>query len=46
MMSEKQNEKQFILELIDASKRIYSSKPTKAKKKFMSYAIADGIFAV
>jgi len=46
MMSEKQNEKQFVMELIEVSKRIYISKPSKAKKKFMSYAIADGIFAV
>jgi hypothetical protein len=43
MMSEKQNETQLVLELIDASKRIYIN---KSKKKFMNYAIADGIFAV
>ena len=46
MMSEKQNENLFVMELISVSKRIYKSRKEKAKTKFMSYAIADGIFAV
>ena len=46
MMSEKQNESLFVIELISVSKRIYEPQKEKAKKKFMSYAIADGIFAV
>lgn len=45
MLSEKREESLFVMELIEASKRIYKPKKEKALKKFMSYAIADGIFA-
>lgn len=46
MMSEKQNESLFVMDLISVSKRIYESQKENKKKKFLSYAIADGIFAV
>lgn len=45
MLSEKREESLFVMELIEASKRIYKPKKEKTLKKFMSYAIADGIFA-
>ncbi len=39
-ISEKQEEKHFVLELINASKRIYRI------SNFVFYAIADGLFTV
>jgi hypothetical protein len=46
ILSEKREESLFVMELIEISKRIYKPKKEKARKKFMSYAIADGIFTV
>ena len=46
MLSEKRAESLFVMELIEASKRIYRPKPEKAKRYFLHYAIADGILAI
>lgn len=46
MLSEKQNESLFVLDLIEASKRIYGTKKKNGKSKFIYYAIADGFFAI
>ena len=46
MLSEKRDNSFFVMKLIEASKRIYRPKPEKAKRKFLHYAIGDGIFAV
>lgn len=46
MLSEKRTQSLFVMELIEVSKRIYKPKKAKERTKFMSYAIADGIFAV
>jgi len=46
VLSEKRYESLFVMELINASKRIYPPKPEKAKRKFLHYAIGDGIFAI
>ena len=43
ILSEKKDESVFVLELVDASRRIYQPKPKKAKRKFWYYAIADGM---
>jgi hypothetical protein len=42
-LSEKREDNCFVLQLIEASKRIFRPKKEKAKRKFMNYAIADGI---
>ena len=46
VLSEKRYESLFVMELINASKRIYRPKPEKVKRKFLHDAIGDGIFAV
>lgn len=46
MLSEKRTQSLLVMELIEVSKRIYKPEKDKARTKFMSYAIADGIFAV
>lgn len=46
ILSEKRCDSMFVWELIEASKRIYRPKKDKAKRKFLNYAIADGIFVV
>lgn len=46
MLSEKRSESMFVWELIEVSKRIYRPKKEKAKRKFLNYAIADGILTV
>jgi hypothetical protein len=46
MLSEKRDESIFVMQLIAVSQRIYRPKPEKAKRKFLHYAIGDGIFAV
>jgi hypothetical protein len=46
ILSERQNESLFVLDLIEASKRIYGTKKKNGKSKFIYYAIADGFFAI
>lgn len=46
VLSEKQNESLFVLNLIKASKRIYGTKKKNGKSIFIYYAIADGFFAI
>jgi hypothetical protein len=44
LLSEKREESLFVMELIAISRRIYRPKKGKEKRKFLHYAIADGIF--
>jgi len=46
ILSEKRDKSTFVMELIAVSKRIFRPKPEKAKRKFLHYAIADGIFSI
>jgi len=45
-LSEKRNDSIFVMELIEASRRIYRPKPEKAKRKFLHYAIGDAFFLI
>lgn len=46
LMSEKQDEKRLVMEILSVSKRIYGTKKKNGKSKFLYYAIADGIYTI
>ena len=46
LLSEKRTESIFVMQLIDASKRIYRPKKGKEKRYFLFYAIGDAFFDI